>query len=43
MELESTNPANDRRYERIGFKKVGSFSTPDDAHTVATMWRDVSV
>ena len=37
--LESTNPANDRRYERVGFRKVGSFSTPDDAHTVATMWR----
>jgi GNAT superfamily N-acetyltransferase len=38
--LESSNPANDERYERVGFRKVGSFTTPDGAHTVATMWRD---
>jgi GNAT superfamily N-acetyltransferase len=39
--LESSNSANDRRYERLGFGQVGSFSTPDDTVTVATMWRDV--
>jgi GNAT superfamily N-acetyltransferase len=38
--LESSNSANDGRYESLGFAKVGSFSTPDDAVTVATMWRD---
>jgi GNAT superfamily N-acetyltransferase len=38
--LESSNPANDARYERLGFRKVGEFSTPDAAHTVATMWRE---
>jgi GNAT superfamily N-acetyltransferase len=38
--LESSNSANDRRYERLGFSTVGSFTTPDDAVTVATMWRD---
>lgn len=38
--LESSNSANDRRYERLGFVKVGSFTTPDDAVSVATMWRD---
>jgi len=38
--LESSNPANDARYERLGFRKVGEFSTPDGAHTVATMWRE---
>ena len=38
--LESSNPANDRRYEGVGFRRAGSFSTPDDAHTVNTMWRD---
>jgi GNAT superfamily N-acetyltransferase len=38
--LESSNPENDERYERLGFVKVGAFSTPDDAHTVATMWRE---
>jgi GNAT superfamily N-acetyltransferase len=38
--LESSNSANDARYERLGFSRVGSFTTPDDAVTVATMWRD---
>jgi GNAT superfamily N-acetyltransferase len=38
--LESSNPANDARYKRVGYRKVGSFTTPDGAHTVATMWRD---
>jgi hypothetical protein len=37
---ESSNPDNDARYERLGFKRVGEFSTPDRRHTVATMWRD---
>jgi GNAT superfamily N-acetyltransferase len=31
--LESTNPANDRRYERLGFVKVGEVSTPDGRHS----------
>jgi GNAT superfamily N-acetyltransferase len=38
--LESSNAANDRRYARLGFRKMGGFSTPDGAVTVATMWRD---
>ena len=38
--LESTNPDNNRRYERLGFKAQSSFTTPDDSHTVTTMWRD---
>ena len=38
--LESTNAANDTRYERQGFRKVGSFSRPDERVTIATMWRD---
>jgi GNAT superfamily N-acetyltransferase len=37
--LESSNPRNDLRYEGVGFRRVGSFSTPDDAHVVTTMWR----
>jgi GNAT superfamily N-acetyltransferase len=37
--LESSNPANDRRYEGVGFERVGEFSTPDGRHTVSTMWR----
>jgi len=39
--LESTNPDNNPRYERLGFKQVGEFTTPDGKRTVATMWRDV--
>jgi len=39
--LESTNPANNARYERLGFTQIGEFSLPgDDAPPVATMWRD---
>jgi GNAT superfamily N-acetyltransferase len=37
--LESTNAANDRRYERAGFQPVGAFTTPGGEHTVTTMWR----
>jgi GNAT superfamily N-acetyltransferase len=39
--LESSNPANNDRYERLGFRRVGEFTTPDGARTVATMWREV--
>jgi GNAT superfamily N-acetyltransferase len=38
--LESSNPDNDRRYERLGFTQIGEFSTPDGRHRVATMWRE---
>ena len=38
--LESSNPANDSRYERHGFERVGDFSRPDDRLTVSTMWRE---
>jgi ribosomal protein S18 acetylase RimI-like enzyme len=38
--LESSNPANIARYERIGFTRHGEFSTPDGSHTVTTMWRE---
>jgi GNAT superfamily N-acetyltransferase len=41
--LESSNPANDDRYRRLGFEAHGSFTTPDDRHGVTTMWRDASV
>jgi len=39
--LESSNPANNARYERLGFKPRSSFETPDGKHTVTTMWREV--
>lgn len=37
--LESSNPANDHRYESVGFEKVGEFSAPGDGPRVSTMWR----
>jgi GNAT superfamily N-acetyltransferase len=37
--LESSNPANDRRYAAVGYEPVGSFTTPQGEHTVTTMWR----
>lgn len=36
--LESTNPANDRRYESVGFVRHGELVTPG-GRTVTTMWR----
>jgi GNAT superfamily N-acetyltransferase len=38
--LESTNPDNDRRYERLGFSKCGEFKLPADGPVVTQMWRD---
>lgn len=38
--LESSNPANNNRYERHGFAKVGEFFPPGSDIPVTTMWRD---
>jgi GNAT superfamily N-acetyltransferase len=38
--LESSNPENDRRYERLGFERVGEFERPDGGLTCSTMWRE---
>jgi ribosomal protein S18 acetylase RimI-like enzyme len=37
--LESTNPANDHRYERAGFRRVGRFRAILDDAPISTMWR----
>jgi GNAT superfamily N-acetyltransferase len=37
--LESTNPANDRRYQSVGFEVVGGFRTVDEERVITTMWR----
>jgi GNAT superfamily N-acetyltransferase len=37
--LESSNPANDERYESVGFERHGEFTLPADGPTVTTMWR----
>jgi GNAT superfamily N-acetyltransferase len=36
--LESTNPANNARYESVGFERHGAFTTAS-GHIVTTMWR----
>jgi GNAT superfamily N-acetyltransferase len=38
--LESTNPANDHRYERAGFRRAGGFRAVRDDAPITTMWRD---
>jgi GNAT superfamily N-acetyltransferase len=38
--LESTNPANDHRYERAGFRPIGGFRAVLDDAQVTTMWRE---
>jgi GNAT superfamily N-acetyltransferase len=38
--LESTNPANLSRYERVGFRGIGTFPTPAEPDLlITTMWR----
>jgi GNAT superfamily N-acetyltransferase len=37
--LESTNPANDHRYERAGFRRIGGFASVLDDAPISTMWR----
>lgn len=37
--LESSNPANNHRYERLGFEAIGEFFPPGGATPVTTMWR----
>ena len=39
--LESSNPANDHRYERAGFRQVGTFRTVLDDAPVSQFWRPV--
>jgi GNAT superfamily N-acetyltransferase len=39
--LESTNPGNDHRYERAGFRRIGGFQAVLDNAPISTMWRPV--
>ncbi len=39
--LESTNPANDHRYARAGFREDGGFHAVRDDAWVSAMWRPV--
>ena len=38
--LESSNRANDHRYERLGFVQVGEFAAAAGGPTLACMWRE---
>ncbi len=38
--LESSNPVNTPRYERLGFAARGEFALPEDGPSVTQMWRD---
>ena len=37
--LESTNPANNHRYERAGFVSIGQFESTFNSAPIETMWR----
>jgi GNAT superfamily N-acetyltransferase len=37
--LESSNPANNHRYESLGFSAIGSFTVPNGDSVVTGMWR----
>jgi len=39
--LESSNPANDHRYARAGFRPIGGFQAVRDGAPLTMMWRDV--
>jgi GNAT superfamily N-acetyltransferase len=38
--LESSNPVNTPRYERLGFAVCGEFELPEDGPSVTQMWRE---
>jgi GNAT superfamily N-acetyltransferase len=38
--LESSNERNEPRYESVGFARRGTFTTPDGAREIVTMWRE---
>jgi GNAT superfamily N-acetyltransferase len=38
--LESSNPINTSRYEKLGFAVYGEFELPDGGPSVTQMWRD---
>ena len=38
--LESSNPVNTPRYERLGFTVCGEFELPEGGPSVTQMWRD---
>jgi GNAT superfamily N-acetyltransferase len=41
--LAVSDPIAEESYKRVGFTRIGGFSTPDGSYRVATMWRDARV
>lgn len=39
--LESSNPGNDHRYQRVGFRPIGGFRAVRDGAPLTMMWRAV--
>jgi GNAT superfamily N-acetyltransferase len=37
--LESSNPRNEPRYERLGWQSIGTFNAADDGPPLTQMWR----
>src|SRR5262249_62320902 len=38
--LESSNSANDHRYEARGYRRIGEFTPPGSDNVIAAYWRD---
>ena len=38
--LESTNPRNTPRYERLGYRRIGAYALPGNGPTIEMMWRE---
>ena len=38
--LESSNRANNPKYERLGYERIGELTTPDDSVVITRYWRD---
>ena len=39
--LESSNAANNFKYERMGYERIGEFTTPGDEAVITQYWREV--
>ncbi|WP_339671277.1 GNAT family N-acetyltransferase [Dasania marina] len=38
--LESSNPANDKRYQSVGFESIGRYQAPNNGPVFTGMWRE---
>jgi GNAT superfamily N-acetyltransferase len=40
--LESSNAGTNSKYERLGYRQIGEFTTPDDSVVITAYWRDIA-